>query len=200
MALRTEEHDNDGKKGIFVCLGRARGGFLLDASGSPAGRNVGCAAGFPEPVYHSEDVGVMIAATHSAGEEIGTMSMDEAELPTAEAKVGFQSNLGLLIRRPGAFFWRYRWLVLLLLLATTADTLTTIRNMRLFGTGIEVHPAMFLMCEIFGIDWGVPLGSLARLMFVFGIASLIAKLTPYVLLTCSLLYSLAAMSNYFHWL
>jgi hypothetical protein len=110
------------------------------------------------------------------------------------------TNLRLIFRRPGTFVRFYRWPLGLLVVGSVLDTATTMSVMYRFGVDCEMHPAMWLMARLFGVTFGVPLGTVARLAFVLGIASLRRAWCGWILLLCGALYCLAAASNHFGWL
>ena len=111
-----------------------------------------------------------------------------------------KTNLRILAGRPEVFVRAYRWSLLMLVVGTTLDTMTTMSFMRRLGTSDELHPAMRMMAELFGIDAGVPLASLVRFGCVVFVAALWRRWCRWVLLLCGILYALAACSNHFDWM
>lgn len=111
-----------------------------------------------------------------------------------------KSNLRILLRRPSTFLRIYRWPLRLLVAGATADTITTMAFMYHSGTESEMHPAMRMMAEELGIDWGVPLATVVRLVFVVFIAAFWRRWCGLILMLCGAFYCLAALSNHFTWL
>jgi len=113
---------------------------------------------------------------------------------------GFKTNLRVLGHRPARFAARY-WLSLTALAVGAAmDMLSTIEFMLQAGPGLELHPAMRIMAEVFGVVPGVILGTMARLGFVVFVAAIWRRACAPVLWLCAVLYALAAMSNHFGWI
>ena len=111
-----------------------------------------------------------------------------------------KTNLRILAGHPWVFLRTYRWPLVVLVLGTTFDTITTMSFMRSSTTSDELHPAMRTMAELFGIDVGVPLASLVRVGFVVFVAALWRPWCQWVLLVCGVLYILAGCSNHFNWM
>jgi hypothetical protein len=108
-----------------------------------------------------------------------------------------QSELPRLLRHPRSFARAY-WLPLaMLLIGATADAITTYRNMRTYGLGIEAHIVQRWVSQAVGIHAGVPLAKLIQLGFVLLVAAWWRPWTPWLLAACGILYSAAAVSNYF---
>lgn len=108
-----------------------------------------------------------------------------------------KTNLRILIRRPRVFLRCYRWPITLLLIGVLLDTVTTMRNLYLFGPEAEFHPAIRTAVEEYGVSLGVPVGSLVRVGFVVFAAALWRRTCGLLLTVCGLLYLAAAISNYF---
>lgn len=106
----------------------------------------------------------------------------------------------LLRENPRAFVRRYRWTLLALLVAATADVVTTLVNLHAYGTGVEVHLVQRLVSDTVGVTVGVPLAKLLQLCFVIAVAAWWRPWCPWILRACALLYGLAALSNHFLWL
>ena len=68
------------------------------------------------------------------------------------------------------------------------------------GLECELHPAMRMMAEELGIDWGVPLATVVRLVFVVFVAAFWRRWCGLILTLCGTFYCLAALSNHFVWL
>jgi len=111
-----------------------------------------------------------------------------------------RTNVRLLLRRPHTLLRPYRWPLALLAVGTILDTVTTMGFMYSTGISGELHPAMRMMAEEFGVALGVPLASLVRVAFVVFVACLWRRWCPWVLSVCGVLYLLAAASNHFGWL
>jgi hypothetical protein len=110
------------------------------------------------------------------------------------------SEVHTLARQPVTFLRRYRWAVAILLIGALADMLTTIVNLARFGTVAEVHPAMRIMAELYGVQAGIIVGTVVRVLVVLFVASLWTRWCRAMLVVCGLLYGLAAMNNHFLWL
>lgn len=113
---------------------------------------------------------------------------------------GGKSNLRLLLRRPGVLVRAYRWPLVVTLVGTTLDTITTMRAMYAGGVSVEMHPAMRAIAEELGVTWGVPLASAVRLGFVFFVAAFWRRWCGWLLVIAGVGYALAAASNHFGWL
>lgn len=111
-----------------------------------------------------------------------------------------RSELETLAHRPVVFLQRYRWGVALLLSGALADMITTIVNLARFGTVAEVHPAMRIMAELYGVHAGIVVGTIARILVVLFVASLWTRWCRPMLVLCGVLYGVAAMNNHFLWL
>jgi hypothetical protein len=110
------------------------------------------------------------------------------------------SEIPTLLARPGEFVSRYRYALLLLLVGTILDALTTYANVREFGSHVETHPVQRLVFDLFGVTAGVPLAKLVQVGFVMFVAAWWKPWTRWILLICGLLYTAAAISNHFQWL
>lgn len=95
---------------------------------------------------------------------------------------------------------RYRPHLLILLVGASFDLFTTLWNLRRYGTSIEVHLPQRMLSEWFGVEVGVPLAKAVQLIFVLLVAAWWKPWCRWLLLACGMLYSLAAMTNYFLWL
>lgn len=113
---------------------------------------------------------------------------------------GGKTNLRLLLRRPGVLVGAYRWPIVVALIGTTLDTITTMRAMYASGVAAELHPAMRAIAEEVGITWGVPLASVVRLAFVAFVAAFWRRWCGWLLVVTGAGYALGAASNYFGWL
>jgi hypothetical protein len=107
------------------------------------------------------------------------------------------SALPMLAERPREFIETYRWFLVALVLGVSADLFTTLWNLRLYGAGIEMHIVQRWMSQLLGIELGVPLAKFAQLACVVFVAAWWRPWCRWILLLCGLLYSLAAISNYF---
>jgi len=110
-----------------------------------------------------------------------------------------RTALPTLARRPREFVRTFRWPLLLLAVGATADVVTTYRNLRLYGTGVEAHIVQRWVSDVVGIHVGVPLAKLIQLAFVLLVAAWWRPWTVVILVVCALLYGTAAMSNHFLW-
>ena len=111
-----------------------------------------------------------------------------------------KTNVRLLTRRPGVLVRAYRWPLVLLAVGTSLDTITTMAFMYSTGAGSELHPAMRMMADEFGVTFGVPIASVFRMGFVVFVACVWRRWCAWVLCACGVLYLLAAASNHFQWL
>ena len=107
------------------------------------------------------------------------------------------TDLPMLVREPGHFIRRYRWSLLLLLAAATADAITTYLNVRRYTTIIEVHPVQRWVFEALGPAAGVPVAKMIQVAVAVGVAAWWRPWCRYILLLCAGLYALAAVSNHF---
>lgn len=108
-----------------------------------------------------------------------------------------QTELPRMVKRPGAFARAYWMPLLILLLGTTADLLTTWHNIRLYGPGVEAHLVQRMVFQLMGTQLGVPVAKLIQLGFVLLVAAWWRPWTPWILSVCGLLYVAAAISNHF---
>ena len=109
-----------------------------------------------------------------------------------------RTNLFVLARHPSIFTRRYRCALLILLVGALADAITTWRSVKLFGPEVEVHPVQRLMFEMCGANLGVPLSKLIQVAVVVFVAAWWRPWCGWLMLACGGLYSLAAVSNWFH--
>jgi hypothetical protein len=107
------------------------------------------------------------------------------------------SAIPSLVQHPREFIAAYRWFLIVLVLGAGADLFTTLWNLRLYGVGVEVHIVQRWLSQIVGIEAGVPLGKFAQLSCVILVAAWWRPWCRWILLLCSILYMLAAISNYF---
>jgi len=108
-----------------------------------------------------------------------------------------KTELPRLFERPGEFV-RVYWLPLvILLIGATADVITTLINLKLYGPEVEAHIVQRWVSQIFGVHAGVPLAKLGQLAFVLVVAAWWKPWTPWLLTLCGLLYAAAAVSNHF---
>jgi uncharacterized membrane protein len=98
------------------------------------------------------------------------------------------------------FVRRYRYTLTVLLVGAVMDAFTTYANVAEFGPHVETHPVQRLFFEILGPTLGVPLAKLIQLAFVIFVAARWRPWTRLLLLLCGFLYTLAGLSNHFHWL
>lgn len=108
-----------------------------------------------------------------------------------------QTELTRLLRAPRAFARSYAAPLAGLCVGAAADLFTTYHNMRLYGPGIEAHPAQRWVSELVGVRAGVPVAKLVQLGFVLFVAAWWRGWTRWVLYLCGVLYAAAAVSNFF---
>jgi|SRR5665213_4472624 len=107
------------------------------------------------------------------------------------------SALPMLAERPREFIKLYRWSLVVLVLGVAVDLFTTLWNIRLYGAGIEMHIVQRWMSQLLGVELGVPLAKFGQLACVVFVAAWWRPWCRWILLLCGLLYTLAAVSNYF---
>jgi hypothetical protein len=107
------------------------------------------------------------------------------------------SALMMLVREPRGFVRMFRWPLVWLVLGASADLFTTLWNIRMYGTGIELHVVQRWVWQILGIEAGVPLAKVGQFGFVILVAAWWRPWCRWILLSCGCLYTLAAISNYF---
>lgn len=100
-------------------------------------------------------------------------------------------------RAPGAFVRAYWPWLIVLAVGATADVITTYRNLALYGPAVEAHLVQRWVSEVVGVQLGVPLAKLIQLGFVLGVAAWWKPWTRWLLGLCGILYTAAAVSNYF---
>jgi hypothetical protein len=103
----------------------------------------------------------------------------------------------LLARRPRVLVRAYRWALVFLLAAATADVVTTIPGVSAYGPATELHPAHRIMVGLLGPVAGPIVGKLIQLAFVVLVACLWRRWCGWILLLCGLFYAAAAVSNHF---
>ena len=108
-----------------------------------------------------------------------------------------KTEIPLLLNHPVRFIRAYWIALLILLIGATADVITTLVNLRLYGPDVEAHIVQRWVSQIFGVHAGVPLAKLAQLAFVLFVAAWWKLWTPWLLALCGLLYGAAAVSNHF---
>jgi hypothetical protein len=108
-----------------------------------------------------------------------------------------QTELPRLLHHPRQFARAYWPQLLILLIGATADVITTLINLRLYGPDVEAHIVQRWVSQILGVHAGVPLAKLGQLAFVLFVAAWWKPWTPWLLTLCGLLYTAAAVSNHF---
>jgi hypothetical protein len=108
-----------------------------------------------------------------------------------------QTELPRLFRTPHRFAQVYWISLTILLIGATADGITTWRNLRIYGPAAEAHIVQRWISEIVGVHAGVPLAKAMQVAFVVLVAAWWKPWTPWLLILCGVLYSAAAVSNYF---
>jgi hypothetical protein len=108
-----------------------------------------------------------------------------------------RTELSALLEKPRRFVLRYSWAIVILVIGAGFDALTTLRNLRVFGPEIEVHPPQRILSEWLGVTAGVPLAKLIQLAFVIFVAAWWQPWCRALLIICGILYTLAAISNHF---
>jgi hypothetical protein len=129
-----------------------------------------------------------------------TEKVNPATAPRRTRLIPASSELPLLVREHRAFAGRYRWPLLFLAIAATADAVTTMRNLQLYGPSVEVHPAHRIIYELFTPEIGAPLAKLMQLGFVLFVAAWWKPWCRALLWLCAAMYAFAALSNHFQWL
>lgn len=104
--------------------------------------------------------------------------------------------LSLLVRQPGTFVRLYRLPLLILLVGTTADAITTYNNLAQLGPAVEIHLAHRVVFHLFGPAVGAPLGKTIQLAFVLFVSAWWRPWCAWLLGGCGVLYLLAAISNH----
>lgn len=108
-----------------------------------------------------------------------------------------KTELPRLFSTPAGFIRAYWLPLLILLIGATADVITTLVNLRLYGPQVETHIVQRWVSQIFGVEAGVPLAKAGQLAFVIFVAAWWKPWTPWLLTLCGVLYSAAAISNHF---
>jgi membrane-bound metal-dependent hydrolase YbcI (DUF457 family) len=130
--------------------------------------------------------------------------MQETERRTETQRVGrrrwrtFRTNLPLLIHRPLTFIAAYKWGLLVLLVGSVLDAVTTYANVHPFGPRSELHPAARILWEIVGVSpFTVALSKTVQALCAVFAAAVFRRWCPWILWTAGVLYALAAVNN--HW-
>jgi len=119
--------------------------------------------------------------------------------PAARKRWRFRSNLRILVRRPLVFMRVYKWPLAILLIGSLLDAVTTYRNLRLSGPEAEVHPAWRIFTQIFGVTpVTVAIGKALQAGCAVFVGSLWRRWCGVLLTLAGILYTLGAISNYFH--
>lgn len=85
----------------------------------------------------------------------------------------------------------------MLFIGSAADLITTYHNLRLYGPQAEAHPVQRWVSQVVGVSAGVPIAKFIQLAFVLLVAAWWRPWTGWLLALCGLLYTAAAVSNYF---
>jgi len=112
-----------------------------------------------------------------------------------------KSNIRLLSRRPGLFVRIYKWPLVVLIIGSVLDAVTTSRMLGRYGPEAEIHPAGQVFVEVFGASLPAALvAKFIQMAFAIFVAALWRKWCGWILFICGVLYTLAAASNHFGWL
>jgi hypothetical protein len=90
---------------------------------------------------------------------------------------------------------RYRILLVLTILAATADMLSTIRFMLLEGPEAEGHPAVRVLAIVFGPVFGPVLGKICQFAVIISLTVYLRRWAVYIFVTVIILYTWAAWYN-----
>jgi hypothetical protein len=93
------------------------------------------------------------------------------------------------------YFQEYRTSILLVLLAATADMVTTVRFMLASGVEQELHPAIRMAAVALGPILGPVLGKLGQLLAIFIVTVYCRSFARYIFVTVTLIYLWAAWYN-----
>jgi hypothetical protein len=106
-------------------------------------------------------------------------------------------ELPRLVQQPWLFARAY-WLPLtMLFIGAAANLITTYRNLRLYGPQVAAHPVQRWVSQLVGVSAGVAIAKVIQLAFVLLVAAWWRPWTGWLLALCGLLYTAAAVSNYF---
>jgi hypothetical protein len=108
-----------------------------------------------------------------------------------------RSELPRLVRHPSQFARVYWFPLALLLVGSAADLITTFHNLRIYGPEAETHPVQRWVSQLVGVSFGVPIAKLVQFAFVLFVAAWWRPWTGWLMAICGLLYTAAAVSNYF---
>jgi len=88
----------------------------------------------------------------------------------------WKSNLGLLVHHPFLFARFYRWPLLVLLVGSLADVVTSWEVLSRFGPEVELHPIGRLAGRLLGVSLPViAAGKLIQLIAAIFVASLVRR-------------------------
>lgn len=93
------------------------------------------------------------------------------------------------------YLGRYRILLVLTIIAGTADMLSTIRFMLLYGPEYEGHPAVRLFSIFFGPIFGPVIGKICQFAVIITVTVYLRRWAVYIFLTVIILYTWAAWYN-----
>ena len=109
----------------------------------------------------------------------------------------WRSNLHLLTSHPGLFVRAYWWALLILIGGAILDAVTTYRNAVWLGVEAEIHPVGRVVMRALGPALGTWVAKLVQTVVVVCVASLWRPWCRWLMVVCGLLYTGAAVSNYF---
>lgn len=109
----------------------------------------------------------------------------------------FKTNLHLLLHHPLLFAKAYWWALLILLIGTILDGVTTYPLVEEFGPHAEVHPGGRLVMWLLGAGWGTLVTKFGQVVAAVFVASLWRPWCRWLLALCGVVYAAAAVANHF---
>jgi hypothetical protein len=108
--------------------------------------------------------------------------------------------IGLLVCDPLRFLKDYRWPLFILVLGAFLDGVSTYQFLSTVGPDGEVHPVQRLVFTYLPPMLGILFAKACQVIAAVFVAAWWQPWCKWLLLITGVLYILAAMSNYFHWL
>ena len=107
-----------------------------------------------------------------------------------------RTNWRILLRRPWVLLRAYAWPLGILSIGALLDVLTTYKNVRQYGPEVEVHLVQRLVMSTLGPALGVFAAKAIQLFFVVAVATWWRPWCAPLLISCGLLYTAAAINNW----
>ena len=107
-----------------------------------------------------------------------------------------RTNWLIFLRRPRVLLRAYAWPLGMLSVGALLDVLTTYHNVRQYGPEVEMHLVQRFVMSTLGPAVGVFTAKAIQLIFVIAVATWWRPWCTALLITCGVLYTAAAINNW----